>query len=136
MPAAERETGGIAVDVVGSAEIGERQPRGLEPADASDLGDIVAGRESPSMVAFQFSPLAGGAPRSLTVNVTRYTPKAVLVANVEEARYDALLGEDGKLLVRARYAIRNNQRGFLAVSLPPNSTLWGDLAPVRQTAGY
>ena len=34
-------------------------------ARASDLGDIVAGRESPSMVAFQFSPLAGSAPRSL-----------------------------------------------------------------------
>jgi hypothetical protein len=138
VPAAERETGGIAVDVVGSAEIGERQPRGLEPADASDLGDIVAGRESPSMVAFQFSPLAGGAPRSLTVNVTRYTPKAVLVANVEEARYDALLGEDGKLLVRARYAIRNNQRGFLAVSLPPNSTLWSaalEGRPVRPGLG-
>jgi hypothetical protein len=138
VPAAERETGGIAVDVVGSAEIGERQPRGLEPADASDLGDIVAGRESPSMVAFQFSPLAGAAPRSLSVNVTRYTAKAVLVANVEEARYDALLGEDGKLLVRARYAIRNNQRGFLAVSLPPNSTLWSaalEGRPVRPGVG-
>src|SRR3954452_3581130 len=76
------------------------------------------------MVAFRFTPLAGGAPRSLTVNVTRYTPKAVLVANVEEARYDALLGEDGKLLVRARYAVRNNQRSFLGVTLPPQSTLW------------
>jgi hypothetical protein len=138
VPAAERETGGIAVDVVGSAEIGERQPRGLQPADPSDLGDIISGRESPSMVAFQFSPLAGTAPRSLTVNVTRYTPKAVLVANVEEARYDALLGEDGKLLVRARYAIRNNQRGFLAVSLPPQSTLWSaalEGRPVRPGLG-
>ena len=68
--------------------------------------------------------LAQGAPRSLTLNVTRYTPKAVLVANVEEARYDALVAEDGKLLVRARYGIRNNQRSFLAVALPPNATLW------------
>ena len=76
------------------------------------------------MVAFRFTPLAGGAPRSLTVDVTRYTAQAVLVANVEEARYDALLGEDGKVLVRARYAVRNNQRSFLAVTLPPQSTLW------------
>src|SRR3954452_19162450 len=76
------------------------------------------------MVAFRFTPLAGGAARSLTVNVTRYTPKAVLVANVEEARYDALLGEDGKLLMRARYAVRNNQRSFLGVSLPPRALLW------------
>src|SRR5262249_20904709 len=124
MPSADRETGGVAVDVVGPGDIGAREPRGLEPADPTDLGDIVAGHESPSMAAFRFTPLAGGAPRSLTLNVTRYTPKAVLVANVEEARYDALLAEDGKLLVRARYGIRNNQRSFLAVALPPNATLW------------
>lgn len=121
---AERETGGIAVDVNGPGEIGQREPRGLEPSDASDLGDVVAGHESPSMAAFSFTPLAGGASRSLTVHVTRYTPKAVLVASVEEARYEALAGEDGKLLVRARYAVRNNQRSFLAVSLPPHAALW------------
>ncbi len=124
VPAADRETGGVAVDVIGPGDIGAREPRGLEPADPSDLGDIVSGHESPSMAAFRFTPLAGGAPRSLTLSVTRYTPKAVLVANVEEARYDALVAEDGKLLVRARYGIRNNQRSFLAVALPPNSTLW------------
>jgi hypothetical protein len=138
MPSVDRETGGVAVDVVGPGEIAEREPRGLEPADPSDLGDIIAGRESPSMVAFQFTPLAGTAPRGLTVHVTRYTAQAVLVANVEEARYDALLGEDGKLLVRARYAVRNNQRSFLGVTLPPQSTLWSaTLAgrPVRPGVG-
>jgi hypothetical protein len=124
MPSAERETGGVAVDVVGAGEIAGREPRGLEPADAADLGDIIAGHESPSMVAFRFTPLSGSAPRSLTVNVTRYTAQAVLVANVEEARYDLLWGEDGKMLVRARYAVRNNQRSFLALTLPPQSVLW------------
>jgi hypothetical protein len=124
LPLAEREGGGVAIDVVGPGEIADRQPRGLEPADVSDLGDIVAGRESPSMVAFQYRPLPGTAPRALTLTVSRYSPQAVLVANVEEARYDALLGEDGKTLVRARYAVRNNQRTFLAVSLPAQSVLW------------
>jgi hypothetical protein len=124
LPAAERETGGVAVDVVGPAEIADRQPRGLEAADPADLGDIIAGRESPSMVAFQYRPLAGNAPRALTLNVSRYSPQAVLIANVEEARYDALISEDGKTLVRARYAVRNNQRSFLALSLPSQSVLW------------
>jgi hypothetical protein len=124
VPAADRETGGIAVDVIGAGEIGDRQPRGLEPADPSDLGDIIAGRESPSMAAFQFTPVKGEAPRGLTVHVSRYTPQAVLVANVEDARYDALLGEDGKSLIRVRYAVRNNQRSFLAVTLPSKAVLW------------
>jgi hypothetical protein len=112
------------VDVTGPGEIGKGEPRGLEPVDAALLGDIVAGHESPSMAAFRFTPLGGGAVRSLTVNVTRYTRKAVLVANVEEARFDVLAGEDGKLLVRARYAVRNNQRSFLGLSLPPRAVLW------------
>ncbi|HET7698079.1 MAG TPA: hypothetical protein VFK57_20360 [Vicinamibacterales bacterium] len=138
VPAAERETGGVAIDVVGAGEIGDRDPRGLDAADPTDLGDIVAGRESPSMVAFKFHPLPGSGARSLTVEVTRYASKAVLVANVEEARYDALLGEDGKVLVRARYAVRNNQRSFLAVALPAQSTLWSAALagrPVRPGMG-
>ena len=35
-----------------------------------------------------------------------------------------LAGEDGKMLVRARYAVRNNQRAFLALKLPAQSVLW------------
>jgi hypothetical protein len=124
VPSAERETGGVAVDVVGAGEIAGRQARGLEPADPSELGDVVAGRESPSMVAFRMRPLAGTEARALTVRVVRYTPQAVLVANVEEARYRTLVSEDGRLLVEARYAVRNNQRSFLKVVMPPGSTLW------------
>src|SRR5205823_1815700 len=78
VPSAERETGGIAVDVAGAGEISERQARGFEPADPSELGDVVAGRESPSMIAFRHRPLTGSDARSLTVAVVRYTPQAVL----------------------------------------------------------
>jgi hypothetical protein len=124
MPTAERETGGLAVDVSGAGEINRIRPRGLDAADVSELGDVVAGRESASMVAFRFRPVAGALPRELTVALTRYTLQPVLVASVEEARFDALLVEDGKALVRARYGVRNNQRSFLAVTLPSQSTLW------------
>lgn len=121
---AERETGGVAVEVLGAGEIKGQSPRGLDDADPADLGETVAGRDSPSLVAFRFRPQEGKAPRSLAVSVSRYTPQAVLVANVEEARYEALLSEEGKTLVRARYGVRNNQRSFLAVALPEGATLW------------
>ena len=124
VPSAERETGGVAVDVAGAGEISGRQIRGLEPADPSELGDLVAGRESPSMIAFRHRPLAGTEARSLTVAVVRYTPQAVFIANVEEARYRVLAAEDGRLLVEARYAVRNNQRSFLKTTLPAGSTVW------------
>jgi hypothetical protein len=124
MPSAERESGGVAVDVVGAGEIAGRQAHGLEPGDPSELGDLVSGRGSPSMIAFRLKPVAGSEPRSLAVTVVRYTPQAVLVANIEEARYRALASEDGRLLVHARYAVRNNQRSFLKVSMPAGSTVW------------
>lgn len=134
LPSAERETGGVAIDVLGSGELGERQSRGMDPTDVSDLGDIVAGRESPSMAAFRFRPMAGSDGRALSISVVRYTPQAVLIANVEEARYRTLMSEDGRLLVEARYAIRNNQRAFLKVALPEGAALWSaDVAgrPIR-----
>jgi hypothetical protein len=124
VPAAERETGGVAVSVLGAGEIEKHQVRGMEPADVSEFSDVVAGRESPSMVAFRLRPLSGAEARSLHVAVKRYTPQAVLIANVEEARYRALAAEDGVLLVEAHYAIRNNQRSFLKVTLPPRATMW------------
>src|SRR5581483_7724085 len=45
-------------------------------------------------------------------------------ANVEEAAYNALVTEDGKMLVNARLAVRNNQRSFLKLTLPASANLW------------
>jgi hypothetical protein len=133
VPSAERETGGIAVDVAGAGQIDGRHARGFEPADPSELGDLVAGRHTPSMIAFRRRPLPAGEPRTLTVNVVRYAPHAVLIANVEEARYRALASEDGRLLVHARYAVRNNQRSFLKVTMPAGSTVWSAEVAGRPT---
>ena len=121
---ADREAGGVAVEVLGAGEITARRPDGLEPADPLDLGSVVAGRESPSMVAYRFTPISGAALRSLVVQVARYQSQAVMVANVDEARYQVLATEDGKCLVRARYAVRNNRRSLLSVVLPANASLW------------
>jgi hypothetical protein len=67
--------------------------------------------------------------------------QALQVANVDEARYQVLIAEDGKSLVKARYAVRNNHRGLLTVALPTDATLWlasvagRPVRPGRSTAG-
>jgi hypothetical protein len=76
------------------------------------------------MVAFRMRPAAGRDPRSLAIAVKRYTPQAVLIANVEEARYRVHAAEDGVYLIEGHYAIRNNQRSFLKVTLPAGATIW------------
>src|SRR5712664_221094 len=120
----ERETGGVAVEVLGAGEIKDAKSEGLDTADATDLGEMVSSRQSPSLAAFRFRSGDGKLAHSLSLNVARYTPQAVLMANVSEARYQILISSDGKSLVQARYAVRNNQRNFLKITLPPGATLW------------
>jgi hypothetical protein len=120
----EREEGGVAVEVLGAGEIKSQKVQGLEDADATDLGETVASRQSPSLVAFRVRSGAEAATRSLSVNIARYDQQAVLLANIEEARYQILMSADGKELVQARYAVRNNQRNFVKVALPPGATVW------------
>lgn len=121
---AERETGGVAVEVLGAGEIKDLKTEGLENADATDLGELVANRQSPSLAAFRFRSGEGKMARALNVTIARYTPQAVLMANVEEARYQVLVSSEGKTFVQARYAVRNNQRNFLKIALPAGATLW------------
>jgi hypothetical protein len=122
----ERDTGGVAVDVLGAGEIKADSviTQGLERTDASDLGEPVSNRQSPALIAFRVRPYDAKAKRSLHLDVARYAQQAVLMANVEEARYRVLLTRDGKTLVESRYAVRNNQRNFVKVTLPAGATLW------------
>ena len=130
----ERDTGGVAVEIVGAGEIKDQKAEGLDDADATELGEMIASRQSPALVAFRTKPGDASATRSLSVNVARYDQQAVLMANVEEARYDVLMSADGKELVQARYAVRNNQRNFIKISLPPGASVWSAVLggrPVR-----
>ena len=122
----ERDSGGLAVDVLGAGEIKEEsvKTQGLDRADCSDLGEPVTNRQSPALIAFRIRPGDTKTPRSLHIEVARYAQQAVLMANIEEARYRVLLTRDGKSLVESRYAIRNNQRNFVKVTLPSGATLW------------
>jgi hypothetical protein len=124
LPNAERETGGVGVEVLGAGEIKERRPVGMEDAEASELGQLISNRQSPSLIAFRLQPADGKSPRTLALDVARYTPQAVLTANIEEAQYKTLITTDGKVLVQSRFAVRNNQRNFLKLTLPATAVLW------------
>ena len=136
----ERETGGVGVDVLGAGEIKEDsiKAQGLQRADGSDLGEPVSSRQSPALIAFRTRSVDAKPPRSLHLDVSRYIQQSVLLANVEEARYRVLMTKDGKSLVEARYAIRNNQRSFIKITLPQGALLWSASLsgkPVRPGSG-
>jgi len=138
LPGVERESGGVGVEVLGAGEIKDRQANGLDEAEAAELGQLISSRQSPSLIAFRFHPADGNSTRTLSLTVARYTPQAVLTANIEEAEYNALIAVDGKVLVQSRFAVRNNQRNFLKLNLPPTAVLWSASVagrPVRPGRG-
>ena len=118
----ERESGGVAVEVLGAGEITNRKPQGLEAAEAAELGPSVVARQSPSLAAFRFK--AGAQTRALNVTVARYAQRALLTAIVDDARYRVLVTREGKTLVQAHYTVRNNQRTFMKIALPAGAVLW------------
>jgi len=120
----EKDSGGVAAEVLGAGEIKDVNAQGMEEADASDLGEMIASRQSPSLAAYRYRSGDAATPRSLSLNVVRYAQQAVLMANVEEARYQVLMTRDGKSLIQARYAIRNNQRNFVKITLPSGGVVW------------
>ena len=103
----ERESGGVGVDVLGAGEIKEDsiKTQGFQRADGSELGEPVSSRQSPALIAFRTRSNDTKSQRSLHLSVSRYSQQAVLLANVQEARYRVLLTKDGKSLVEARYAL-------------------------------
>ena len=128
----ERESGAVALDVLGAGEILTTKRQGLEPVEATELGGMIASRQSPSLAAFRVR--AGAQSYSLSAQVARYTQQAVLTANVEEARYRVLMTPEGKMLVEARYAVRNNQRNFVRITAPAGAVVWSSAVagrPVR-----
>jgi len=130
---AERETGAVAVEVLGAGEIKDRETAGMVEAEAADLGQLISSRQSPSLIAFRLQPADGQSVRKLKLGVARYTPQAVLTANIEEARYSVLITDDGKMLVQSRFAVRNNQRSFLKLKLPSSAVLWSAAVAGRPT---
>src|ERR1700739_4634781 len=121
---AERDTGGVAVEILGAGEIKDQKAQGFEEADASDLGEMVASRQSPALVTFRARAGEAGETRSLSLNIARYDQQAVLMANIEEARYDVLMSSERKERVEARYAVRNNQGNFVKITLPSGAVVW------------
>src|SRR6266576_922405 len=60
----ERDSGGVAVEILGAGEIKDQKAHGLEDADASDLGEMIASRQSPALAAFRARAGEAGATRT------------------------------------------------------------------------
>jgi hypothetical protein len=117
----ERETGFVGIELNTSAEVIVAESAGLEPVAAQKLpGQLVNKSTKPLMLGFKYLKH----PYQLVLDIKKHRKVAVPVATISSANVVTLFTEDGKVVHRCVYHVRNNAKQFLEVALPSNADVW------------
>jgi hypothetical protein len=147
MPAAQRESGEVALAGVGTLEIGAADnPGGIGAADHPQLKRVDVREVDPSLAsaagqsilaAYRYQRSAA-TPPTLSLDVTRFSDAAVLAAVAERAVVTTLVTTGGRALTEVTLWVRNRAQPYMKVSLPAGaSILSSDVAgqPVKPADG-
>jgi len=134
----ERQSAFLAVATRGPVETkAETPPTGVRRIDTNELPAALRMQSTdPILHAFVLDETA--APPALDLRRLEEVP--VLVADIEQARYESVVTEQGLMLTRAAWVVRNNLKKFLRVNLGPDVEVWGatvsgrEVRPARESA--
>jgi hypothetical protein len=119
-----RETGYLGIELATSAEVIAGESDGLESIAVQKLpGDLVNRSARPLMMGFKYLRH----PFSLVFDVNKHDKVAVPVATINSASIVTLFTEDGKLVHRLVYQVRNNAKQFLELQFPDETDIWSVL---------
>jgi Carboxypeptidase regulatory-like domain len=123
LAAAQRETGEVALEGVGTLELDAQEAGSLRRMDVSETGGpLRALAREPLLAAFRYHRRPDEAPR-LPVEVRRFPTAAVLAALAERASVTTLVTNEGRTLTEVSLTVRNQAQPFLRVGLPAGATL-------------
>jgi hypothetical protein len=123
LPAAQRETGEVALEGVGTLELTAREAGSLRRIDVSEAAPTLrALAREPVLAAFRYHRRPDEAP-ALAVEVKRFPNAAVLAALAERAAVTTLVTNQGRTLTELALIVRNQAQPFLRVALPAGATL-------------
>jgi hypothetical protein len=122
LPNSIREKGFIAVEMKGSAEAKVTETEGLDRASFSEL--------PPQMIGYSVKPLIFAYkylrhPYRIVLDIMKHKELPVISTVVDSASGITLFTEDGKLVHRLTYTVRNTWKQFMEVALPKDAELWG-----------
>jgi hypothetical protein len=121
--AAQRETGEIAVDGLGTMEVTSPEMPGLRRIDVRELDPALNAVSRQSLLAAYRYQRAADEPVSLTLNVRRFADAPVLAAVAERAVATTLVTVEGRALTEITMYLRNRAQAYMKVSLPPNASI-------------
>jgi hypothetical protein len=118
-----RNTGVIAVATRGNLEVNPLdENEGVQRVDVSDLPTELQQRSAtPILHAFRYNDPA----YLLAMSYNRLEDVPVRVAGIDKARITSVLTEEGMLLTRATYFVRNHMKKYMRMDLGPDAEVWG-----------
>jgi hypothetical protein len=128
-----RENGFIGIELNTSAEVIVPENEGLEKVPPQKLPDVLLRKSAkPLIMGFKYHKH----PFSLVLDVKKHEKIAVPVATINSANIVTLFTEDGKIVHRLVYQIRNSAKQFLEIQLPEGADVWSvfvDNQPVESS---
>lgn len=128
-----RENGFIGIELNTSAEVIVPESEGLEKVPPQKLPDVLV-RKSAKPLIMGFKYLKH--PFSLVLDVKKHEKIAVPVATINSANIVTLFTEDGKIVHRLIYQVRNSAKQFLEIQLSEGADVWSifvDNQPVESS---
>jgi Carboxypeptidase regulatory-like domain len=123
VPLAQRETGEIAVEGIGTLEIQSGELQGLRRIDVREVDSALTSAARHSLLsAFRYQRVTSGSA-TLALNVTRFPDASVLAAIAERAVATTLVTSQGRALTEVTLWIRNRAQPFMKVALPTGASM-------------
>jgi len=116
-----REIGFLGVELNTSAEV--------NVVDSTNLEKIAVQKLPPALYNKSVKPLIFGFkylkhPFSSTLDIKKHKKISVPMAAIDTANIVTLFTEDGKVVHRVIYQVRNSGKQFLQLGLPENAVIW------------
>jgi hypothetical protein len=123
LPSAQRETGEIAVEGIGTLEIAVPETPGLRRMDVREVDPALASAARQALLAaFRYQRGSGAVPM-LALGVTRFADAPVLAAVAERAIATTLVTSEGRALTEVSLWVRNRAQPFIKVALPTGASM-------------
>ena len=116
-----RETGFIGIELNTSAEVLVAESEGLEKVAVQKLPQTLINKSvKPLIMGFKYLKH----PYNLLLDIKKHEKIGVPIATINSASVVTLFTEDGKVVHRLVYQVRNSAKQFLEIQLPDNADVW------------
>jgi hypothetical protein len=116
-----RQKGFLGVELKGASEVTVSNAEGLDRLDVSELpAKLINRSQKPLLFGFKYLHH----PYALVLDIKKHKKLPIISTVVDSASGVTLFTEDGKLVHRIIYQIRNTSKQFLELQLPQDAQVW------------